>query len=85
MEAEKPTLCLFTVKAENAETQTTAMTMKMERWGYLEIFVQNIKSSVMRIEDKLHEGRMQVVLLIILSPEPIEVPDTQLVYNLLNK
>lgn len=85
MEAEKPTLCLFTVKAENAETQTTAMTMKMERWGYLDIFVQNTKSSVMRIEDKLHEGRMQVVLLIILFPEPIEVPDTQLVYNLLNK
>lgn len=64
MEAQKPTLWLFTFKAGNAEAQTTAMTMKMERRGCDDIFIKHKKSLVTRIEDKLHE----VFLLTILSP-----------------
>lgn len=38
LEMQKPTLWLVTIKAGNAETQTTAMTMKTKRKGCDDIF-----------------------------------------------
>lgn len=66
MEAQKPTLRLVTIKAGNAETHAAAMTTKTEKRGCVDIFIQNRKSSVTRIEDKFHEDRKQVVLLTLL-------------------
>lgn len=77
-------LCgLFALRAGNAETHTTAVTMKMERRGCDDVFLQNTKSLVTKIEGKFHEDRKQVIVLTVLPPppEPIQVPDTQLVFR----